>query len=616
MNPRSRKKARAENLAPSTSVCSASTRRRRRNPASKPLPSSTPPTQLDVPLPDWASRPLALPTPFEVDEFFRKSEDTCWAVREFERRDLEGLFGPFDSAYPRISRLFYQNMVVVEGEPNKLSTVIDGVTITVTPSDIATALHCTRAVSGYAPFPDGVTFDGIVGDMCGGRYGRRQSHTRRAFLPARVWFPDSVLKANVCVSGHHEERNGMFLEALYAFHKGYEVSIPDLIWGEMLKFYDTSKVRQTPSALARALPFPTVITTLVHQYYDIPSDEDEACNFKYFDQSRWDTSFRALQPSAGLPTPPPPPAPVVDPIPSLAPASIDALRSELLAAIHSEIAAAPPPPALLTEIAGIRSELAAIRASQETIRTQHAALVELHEREMSLIVRILTMQNCKEENLPMKRKLCRIHFAGSALSQLVQPTTTLSHAIMIIGQTPSPGDNASSSSTATTANPPPPAQPSTTDELRSFHTELIDVRTDIATFPKLEATFAERLKGNFSEFNSLLQGMLETSAPNVTHFLDSCIHGQLHDLIILLHDAGFSADNRVFVFNGDYVDRGAWGLETFLLLLTWKVSMPKKVYPIFFKVIMNRSTALRIMDSRRKWRPNMGIKERMSTGNA
>ncbi|XP_058185345.1 serine/threonine-protein phosphatase 7 long form homolog [Rhododendron vialii] len=56
------------------------------------------------------------------------------------------------------------------------------------------------------------------------------------------------------------------------------------------------------------------------------------------------------------------------------------------------------------------------------------------------------------------------------------------------------------------------------------------------------------------------------------------IHGQLHDLIFLLRDAGFPADNKVFVFNGDYVDRGAWGLETFLLLLAWKVSMPHKVY--------------------------------------
>lgn len=49
------------------------------------------------------------------------------------------------------------------------------------------------------------------------------------------------------------------------------------------------------------------------------------------------------------------------------------------------------------------------------------------------------------------------------------------------------------------------------------------------------------------------------------------IHGQFHDLLFLLQDAGFPSENRFFVFNGDYVDRGAWGLETFLLLLAWKV---------------------------------------------
>ncbi|KAM7515969.1 hypothetical protein LguiA_005552 [Lonicera macranthoides] len=56
------------------------------------------------------------------------------------------------------------------------------------------------------------------------------------------------------------------------------------------------------------------------------------------------------------------------------------------------------------------------------------------------------------------------------------------------------------------------------------------------------------------------------------------VHGQLHDVMFLLKDAGFPAENRFFVFNGDYVDRGAWGLETFLLLLAWKVYMPHRVY--------------------------------------
>eukprot|EP00252_Welwitschia_mirabilis_P000271 TRINITY_DN1029_c0_g1_i4.p1 TRINITY_DN1029_c0_g1~~TRINITY_DN1029_c0_g1_i4.p1 ORF type:complete len:395 (-),score=59.49 TRINITY_DN1029_c0_g1_i4:415-1599(-) len=56
------------------------------------------------------------------------------------------------------------------------------------------------------------------------------------------------------------------------------------------------------------------------------------------------------------------------------------------------------------------------------------------------------------------------------------------------------------------------------------------------------------------------------------------LHGQLHDLLYLLGDAGFPSPNRLFVFNGDYVDRGAWGLETFLLLLAWKIALPHRVF--------------------------------------
>lgn len=51
------------------------------------------------------------------------------------------------------------------------------------------------------------------------------------------------------------------------------------------------------------------------------------------------------------------------------------------------------------------------------------------------------------------------------------------------------------------------------------------------------------------------------------------VHGQLHDVLFLLNHAGFPSLNRFYVFNGDYVDRGAWGLETYLLLLAWKVCL-------------------------------------------
>ncbi|KAL3525136.1 hypothetical protein ACH5RR_013508 [Cinchona calisaya] len=56
------------------------------------------------------------------------------------------------------------------------------------------------------------------------------------------------------------------------------------------------------------------------------------------------------------------------------------------------------------------------------------------------------------------------------------------------------------------------------------------------------------------------------------------LHGQLHDLLFLLKDAGYPGEDKFFVFNGDYVDRGAWGLETFLLLLAWKVLLPHRVF--------------------------------------
>lgn len=58
------------------------------------------------------------------------------------------------------------------------------------------------------------------------------------------------------------------------------------------------------------------------------------------------------------------------------------------------------------------------------------------------------------------------------------------------------------------------------------------------------------------------------------------VHGQLHDVVFLLRDAGFPGEDRFFVFNGDYVDRGAWGLETFLLLLAWKVIISLKQFRI------------------------------------
>ncbi|XP_050383989.1 serine/threonine-protein phosphatase 7-like [Argentina anserina] len=56
------------------------------------------------------------------------------------------------------------------------------------------------------------------------------------------------------------------------------------------------------------------------------------------------------------------------------------------------------------------------------------------------------------------------------------------------------------------------------------------------------------------------------------------IYGQFHDLLRLFEHAGLPSDNQSYVFNGNYVDKGAHGLDIFLVLLAWKVLMPSRVY--------------------------------------
>ena len=58
------------------------------------------------------------------------------------------------------------------------------------------------------------------------------------------------------------------------------------------------------------------------------------------------------------------------------------------------------------------------------------------------------------------------------------------------------------------------------------------------------------------------------------------LHGQLHDLATLVGMAGHPdpAADVSFVFNGDFVDRGSWGVEVITLLLVWKLVWPHHVF--------------------------------------
>ena len=45
------------------------------------------------------------------------------------------------------------------------------------------------------------------------------------------------------------------------------------------------------------------------------------------------------------------------------------------------------------------------------------------------------------------------------------------------------------------------------------------------------------------------------------------IHGQLFDLMNIIDLIGEPAKRCKYIFNGDFVDRGAWGMECLMILL-------------------------------------------------
>jgi serine/threonine-protein phosphatase 5 len=65
---------------------------------------------------------------------------------------------------------------------------------------------------------------------------------------------------------------------------------------------------------------------------------------------------------------------------------------------------------------------------------------------------------------------------------------------------------------------------------------------------------------------------LQDEATKVTVVGDT--HGQFHDVCNLFTIAGLPGPYNRFVFNGDFIDRGAWGLETLALLCAWKLAAP------------------------------------------
>lgn len=67
---------------------------------------------------------------------------------------------------------------------------------------------------------------------------------------------------------------------------------------------------------------------------------------------------------------------------------------------------------------------------------------------------------------------------------------------------------------------------------------------------------------------------IKVQEPNARVNVVGDTHGQYHDVLKIFSVAGRPSKGNYFIFNGDFVDRGAWGLETLTLFLAWKLVCP------------------------------------------
>jgi len=56
------------------------------------------------------------------------------------------------------------------------------------------------------------------------------------------------------------------------------------------------------------------------------------------------------------------------------------------------------------------------------------------------------------------------------------------------------------------------------------------------------------------------------------------IHGQFYDLLNIFKINGLPSESNIYLFNGDFVDRGSFSTEVMILLLAFLVSDPHSLH--------------------------------------
>lgn len=112
--------------------------------------------------------------------------------------------------------------------------------------------------------------------------------------------------------------------------------------------------------------------------------------------------------------------------------------------------------------------------------------------------------------------------------------------------------------------------------LRAF---AIALAQSLSRGEQLPWTEAQRLVLDATELLEREKTLEHVALPPSGHInVVGDVHGQFFDLISIFEQNGLPEPSNPYLFNGDFVDRGSFSVETLLLLLAWKAAVPADVH--------------------------------------
>ena len=115
--------------------------------------------------------------------------------------------------------------------------------------------------------------------------------------------------------------------------------------------------------------------------------------------------------------------------------------------------------------------------------------------------------------------------------------------------------------------------------------ELIDSMKDLNNKKSYEERYMDKkyllkmilkAKNILSEYNESIINIDVPYGKNFTIVGD--IHGQFYDLLNIFEINGYPSEDNLYLFNGDYIDRGAFGVETIITLMAFKILYPNHFF--------------------------------------